>query len=290
MDQTTLTQHRLVSELGVLGPTASDLDAVLAMLARCSRATLFHRFHGFTDGVAYYAALLRDRPVDQTLLGWHGSTCVGVASLGVGATGTIDLAVLVEDAWQRRGIGTRLVDSLLDSARAIGTDTVHADVLGEDLFILRALRRIGPLTVSIEFGTYSIDLDIRRQGSKPPQCNFPVGFETATGGDRCLDPSRAGELGRDREFGRDHDSQREAALGIFGTDVSVHGRHPLVGVGSFGPCHGTPHFWRDRRSTPAAPRGRCGCSLDAEPVVAHLNTRQRWAVASMINQAAKSTS
>jgi GNAT superfamily N-acetyltransferase len=131
------------------------------MLARCSRGTLYHRFHGPTDGVAYYGALLRDRPVDPTLLAWHGSSCVGVATLGVGATGNIDLAVLVEDAWQRRGIGTLLVESLLDSARARGVASVHADVLGDDLFILRVLRRIGPLTVSIEFGTYSIDIDIK---------------------------------------------------------------------------------------------------------------------------------
>jgi GNAT superfamily N-acetyltransferase len=198
MDQTTNTPHRLVSEVAVLRPTASDVEAVLAMLARCSRATLFHRFHGFTDGVAYYGALLRDRPVDQTLLAWHGSTCVAVASLGVGATGTIDLAVLVEDAWQRQGIGTRMVDSLLDSARARGTATVHADVLGEDLFILRILRRIGPLTVSIEFGTYSIDIDISRLRSEPSENKFPVGFESLTGGNRRLDPSRAGELGRHR--------------------------------------------------------------------------------------------
>ena len=162
MVQATGTPHRLVSEVAVLRPTASNLEAVLAMLARCSRATRFHRFHGFTDGVAYYGALFRDRPVDHMLLAWHGSTCVGVANLGVGATGDIDLAVLVEDAWQRRGIGSRLTASLLVSARATGVPTVHVDVLGDDLFIVQTLRRIGPLTVSIEFGIYSIDIDISR--------------------------------------------------------------------------------------------------------------------------------
>jgi len=197
-DQKPGTPDRCVKEVAVLGPTASSTKAVLAMLARCSPGTLFHRFHGPTDGVAYFGALLRDRPVDPTLLAWHGSTCVGVASLGVGASGNMDLAVLVEDAWQRRGIGTQLVESLLDSARARGAATVHADVLGDDLFILQVLRRIGPLTVSIESGTYSIDIDISRQGSQPSENKLPVGFETATGGDRRLDPSRAGELGRHR--------------------------------------------------------------------------------------------
>jgi hypothetical protein len=56
----------------------------MAMLGRCSRASLFHRFHGFSDGVAYFGVLLRDGPFEQTLLAWYGSTCVGVATLGVG--------------------------------------------------------------------------------------------------------------------------------------------------------------------------------------------------------------
>ncbi len=141
-------------------PAASDTEAVLAMLARCSRTSLFHRFHSFADGAAYFAASLRDRPPERTLLAWCRSTCVGVADLGVSANGTVDLGVLVEDAWQCRGVGTCLVASLLDRARANGVATVHADVLGDDRFILRVLRRIGPLKASIEFGSISIDIDL----------------------------------------------------------------------------------------------------------------------------------
>jgi len=130
----------------VLRPAAvSDTEAVLAMLARCSRATLFHRFHGFTDGVPYFRAQLGDRPGDQTLLAWYGSTCVGVATLGVGDTGRVDLGVLLADAWQRQGIGTQLKVSLFDSARAKGVSTVHADVRSDDLHILESLRQIGLL-------------------------------------------------------------------------------------------------------------------------------------------------
>src|SRR5580692_5463588 len=93
MDQAADAPRRLERGATVVRPTPSNLEAVLAMLARCSRVTLFHRFHGFSDGVAYYASQLQDRPLDDTLLAWHGSTCVGVASLGVGAAGDIDLAV-----------------------------------------------------------------------------------------------------------------------------------------------------------------------------------------------------
>jgi N-acetylglutamate synthase-like GNAT family acetyltransferase len=153
-----------VADVAVIRPAvASDTEAVLAMLARCSRATRFHRFHSFIDGAPYFEAQLRDRPGDQTLLAWCGSTCVAVAALGVGDTGLLDLGVLVEDAWQRRGIGTRLTVSLLDSARAQGVTSVHADVLSDDPHILESLRRLGPLTMSIERGVWSIDVALHRQ-------------------------------------------------------------------------------------------------------------------------------
>jgi GNAT superfamily N-acetyltransferase len=152
-----------VAEVTVLPPAASDTEALLAMLGRCSRASLFHRFHGFTDGVAYFAALLRDRPDDRTLLAWAGSTCVGVGTIGADAAGSLDLGVLVEDAWQRRGVGIRLITALLDDARAKGVTTVHADVLADDEFILQVLRRIGPLRVSAERGSFSIDVDLSRR-------------------------------------------------------------------------------------------------------------------------------
>ena len=180
--------RRRVARVAVLRPAAvSDTMAVLAMLARCSRATLFHRFHGLTDGVAYFGALLRDGPVQQTLLAWYGSTCVGVATLGVGATGVVDLGVLVEDAWQRRGIGTQLTASLLDGARAEGVGIVHAEVLGDDPFLLQALRRVGPLTASIERGIWSIDVALGSQPSRPAGNSLPVVPETPAGDGRRFD-------------------------------------------------------------------------------------------------------
>jgi GNAT superfamily N-acetyltransferase len=163
-----------VAEVTIRRPATLDTGAVLAMLGRCSRASLYHRFHGVTDGVAYFTALLRDRPAnrpanrpaDRTLLAWHGSACVAVASLGAGPTG-IDLGVLVEDAWQRHGIGTCLIRHLLDAARSEGVTTVHADVMTDDAFILRALRRVAPLTVSTESGSFLITIDVSRQPGRP---------------------------------------------------------------------------------------------------------------------------
>lgn len=184
MIQAPSAPPRDLAEVTVLRPTLSDTEAVLAMVSRCSRASLFHRFHGFTDGVAYFAALLRACPDGQTLLAWSGATCVGVATLAVSATGIVELAVLVEDAWQRRGIGTRLATSLLDGARAKGVTTVHADVLVDDVFILQALRRISPLRVSTEFGSFSIDMDLSSQPCQRTGNRLLCGHETSADGGR----------------------------------------------------------------------------------------------------------
>jgi GNAT superfamily N-acetyltransferase len=140
--------------------TVGDEAAVAAMVARCSRMTLFRRFHSFTDGAAYLHLLFSNRPGFQSLLAWHGSRCIAIGNLADYGHRTADLGVLVEDAWQRQGVGFGLVSVLFDSARTRGLCRAHADVLGDDQFILRTLRRYGPMTVSVQTGTYSVDIDL----------------------------------------------------------------------------------------------------------------------------------
>jgi len=156
----TSTRGHQAADVRVLGATVSNTDAVLAMAARCSRTTLFHRFHGFTDGVAYFTGLLRDHAEHETHLAWCRSRCIGLATLAANAAGTADLGVLVEDHWQRRGIGTRLVSSLLGKAEERGVTTLHADVLSDDVFLVHALRRIGPLSVSMQLDAVAVDIDV----------------------------------------------------------------------------------------------------------------------------------
>jgi GNAT superfamily N-acetyltransferase len=72
-----------------------------------------------------------------------------------------ELGILVEDGWQRHGIGTELLARLVASARARGIDQIVADVLGEDSFILSALRRVGPLVVTLEWGVYTVRVALR---------------------------------------------------------------------------------------------------------------------------------
>jgi GNAT superfamily N-acetyltransferase len=146
------------------GSTSRDTDAVLAMLSRCSRESLYHRFHGFADGVAYTRALLQGRPHDQILLAWDSADCVGVATVTRDEHGSGHLGVLIEDRWQRRGVGTRLIRAVVETARSSGLTRLHADVLGEDEFLLRALRPLGRMKVALDLGTFSVDIDLGHSG------------------------------------------------------------------------------------------------------------------------------
>jgi RimJ/RimL family protein N-acetyltransferase len=134
------------------------------MVARCSPTSLHHRFHGFTDGLSYTRTLFATGAIARTLLARDHAVCVGMAGLAPDGEGIGHLGVLVEDAWQGRGVGTRLVTALLEDALARGEARVRASVLAENEFIVRMLRRAGPMKLSVTLGTYSIEVDLAAAG------------------------------------------------------------------------------------------------------------------------------
>src|SRR5581483_677539 len=80
--------------------------AVLAMVGRCSPETTYRRFHGVVDAVAQVTAQLAgDR--HESFVATVEGRCVGLATLATeGASAHI--GVLVEDAYQRCGVGAAL--------------------------------------------------------------------------------------------------------------------------------------------------------------------------------------
>ena len=134
---------------------SSNEGPVMGMLNRCSSLSLFHRFHGRVDAVNHFKRQW-DKPAVAILLAWHGDMCVGISELASDA----DFAILVEDHWQGRGVGSRLLEAVVGEAAARRHDVIHADVLVEDAFLLRVLCRMGPLTVIRDMGVLSVDIRI----------------------------------------------------------------------------------------------------------------------------------
>ena len=136
------------------------------MLARCSRLSLFHRFHGFSDGVAHTRPLA-SRADSSTVGCWSGERCVGFGTLA-GPAGNVHVGVLVEDTWQQIGVGKRIFSALVDTARAALVDELHADVLGEDGFVLPLLAQAGRLHVNLDVG------GVFGAGRRPAPFSIPV--------------------------------------------------------------------------------------------------------------------
>jgi len=142
----------------VAAMAADDDGAVAGMLRRCSAATLRHRFHGFTDGMPYLNGQLKASEV--VVIARHGALCVGLGALAADGSGPWELGVVVEDAWQRHGVGTRLLAALVAEAKRRALTEIRADVLGEDAFIVGLLRRIGPVTVHVDRETITVDVQL----------------------------------------------------------------------------------------------------------------------------------
>jgi len=136
------------TELTIRPGTPDDLPALLAMHARCSPATRRRRYLTGHDGPspAQLARLLdpaRSRTMVATVSGiTFGDPLVAMGNLVVEGS-LADVSVVVEDGWQRRGIGTALVRRLFAVAERLGCDAVVAHTGADNPGMPRTLRRLG---------------------------------------------------------------------------------------------------------------------------------------------------
>lgn len=111
-------------EVLVRAASYSDTAALMTMHGRCSQDTVYRHFGA-------PLARLDLRLARRILVGGGGAlvavvdgTVVGLASLTEVDGGRCELSLLVEDRWQRRGIGTRLLGAATRQAAAAGAQDV----------------------------------------------------------------------------------------------------------------------------------------------------------------------
>jgi GNAT superfamily N-acetyltransferase len=151
----------------VLEPAASE--ALFAMLTRCSPKTLYRRFHGVTDGTYHAEQVLASAPCGDSFVAWNGGECVGLADIHVDGE-TADVGILVEDAWQRQGVGAALLRAALRRVHERRSRFLRADVLEDCRFVLRVLGRLGSATTSMAAGCYTTVVDF---GVEAPRSQGP---------------------------------------------------------------------------------------------------------------------
>ncbi|MCX5264401.1 GNAT family N-acetyltransferase [Streptomyces sp. NBC_00199] len=134
-----------------------DVAAAKEMHERCSARTLAMRYHGpVGDADRYLNHLLSPRFGRTLAVQTRSGRVVGLGHLLWDGDET-EVALLVEDGWQRRGIGAELLGRLVAMAWEAGCASVYAVTQASNTGMVAAMRGLGlPLDYQIEEGTLVI--------------------------------------------------------------------------------------------------------------------------------------
>ena len=153
----------------------ADQEELARMFQRCTPETRYRRFHGPVRAIPerYLADALSGSPFHYALVAGpepgpgavpapgpaavsgpdtRAGGIVALASCRTVDEGAAELGLLIEDAWQRHGLGTRLLRDLVAHARGAGLRVVEAQVLAEQAWIASLLRPYGTCRVRSAWG------------------------------------------------------------------------------------------------------------------------------------------
>jgi len=127
-------------EIRIRPVSSGDEDGLRAMLSRLSRETIHRRFHlpmpHLPEWVLVYLADV-DHDYNEALVALVGGEIVGHALYARQEPREAEMAIVVEDRWQSRGIGRLLLSRLAEEAGRRGIESFTGAVLGENRDALR---------------------------------------------------------------------------------------------------------------------------------------------------------
>ncbi len=142
----------------------SDGPSLEAFHRTLSDRTVHLRFFGphpsLTPGdVAYFTGV--DHLAREALVAVAEARIVGVARFDAVGDGRAEIAVVVTDAWQGRGVGGLLLRALAHRALACGITTFVAEVLPGNARMLRLVHAGGwPTREQLSRGVVTVEMDL----------------------------------------------------------------------------------------------------------------------------------
>lgn len=146
-------------EVVLRGARPQDAEPVAAMHLRCSLETTYGRYFTLLPRVSrrWQQALLS---TDVALVAVLGRDVVALGNLAAGPGGDVELALLVEDAQQGRGLGTVLAAQLAATARLLGHRSVRLEILPGAPAAQRLVGRLGPASVRRSHSVVELEVQL----------------------------------------------------------------------------------------------------------------------------------
>ena len=161
------------SALSMRSLRPTDRKALVALFKRCSPETIRYRFLRMVtslpdsqldqlvsvDGQRHVALVVTES--EAQIDNFEQIVAVGRYFVLEDRPTAAEVSFLVEDAWQRRGIGTILLDALAEIARDHGIERFAADVLADNRTMLSVFRKAGyTLSSNISYGVTHLEFPI----------------------------------------------------------------------------------------------------------------------------------
>lgn len=144
----------------------TDAPALAEGVSRLSEQSRHRRFHSpmprLSERMLEYLTDIDHHDHEALVALPSGSTeIIGVARFirWAGTPDTAEMAVVVADDWQRRGLGAMLLRALARRANEVGIDHFTAEILAENTAILGLVTQLGPTETSQDGPTVTAWMD-----------------------------------------------------------------------------------------------------------------------------------
>ena len=207
VDRDVLLRDGTMLRLRTVHP--DDRHALTEMFARCSKQTVRYRFLHLVKELP--ASLLDQltaapEPSNVALVVLQGSgeaeriVAVAAYSSLENRPEVAEVSLLVEDAWQKRGIGSILLDTLAEAARLAGITRFSADVMADNRLMLSVFRKAGyGVSTTTHYGVTELEFPIAHSEAADARADAQEAEATRASLRHLFEPECVAVIGASRD-------------------------------------------------------------------------------------------
>jgi GNAT superfamily N-acetyltransferase len=168
--QTHGRERRIGTEVSIRVATPSDSEKLRAMLSRTSTESIYRRFHlPYPEVPEWMVALMLGADHHkEALVAVTEKKVVGHAMyVRLGDVTEGEMAIIVEDGWQSKGVGKSLLSELAQRARLRGVETFTGEVLATNRPMLGLAAMFAGTDYAMADGVCHVRMPLQSPGSTP---------------------------------------------------------------------------------------------------------------------------